>query len=247
MKNSSSFIFYFLLLALFSSCSLQKRNYLPGYYISWNSSRNDSKSEKKELAAVKQIENINRIDAQTAAQLEDRVPLLTPVQFKPSYSQDFDPCDTLILRNGTEIKAKVLEINPNEIKYKYCNNLNGPLIIVSKSDVQLIKYANGQRDEFPEKPASTFNNHQMADEFYIHKQAQSALLCGILAFVLTYFGIIGAIIAIIRGRRAISMIGNDPFLRMRYYGQARAGVILGIIYLSIVALILLVLLAGFLI
>ena len=51
--------------------------------------------------------------------------------------------DLIILKNGNEIKAKVLEITRTEIKYKRYDNLNGPILTVSVDSVSAIKYENG--------------------------------------------------------------------------------------------------------
>jgi len=54
--------------------------------------------------------------------------------------------DMIVLINGNVIEAKVEEISPTEIKYRHFDNLNGPLIIINKSDVYSIKYENGVVD-----------------------------------------------------------------------------------------------------
>ena len=54
--------------------------------------------------------------------------------------------DVITLRNGDEIKARVTEITPSEIKYKRFENLDGPTVTVSKSDVFAINYENGTRE-----------------------------------------------------------------------------------------------------
>ena len=51
--------------------------------------------------------------------------------------------DNITLKNGDEVKAKVIEINETEIKYKNFENQDGPTRIVYKSEVFLIKYQNG--------------------------------------------------------------------------------------------------------
>jgi len=58
--------------------------------------------------------------------------------------------DVIILRNGAEIKAKVTEIALLEIKYKRFENLDGPVVVVPKSDVFAIVYENGTCEEFEE-------------------------------------------------------------------------------------------------
>lgn len=59
------------------------------------------------------------------------------------YSQDI-----LIQRNGDEIEAKVVKISSDEIEYKKWSNQDGPSYIVSKNEVFMIKYKNGEKDVF---------------------------------------------------------------------------------------------------
>ena len=54
--------------------------------------------------------------------------------------------DVITLKNGDEIKAKVTEISSSEIRYKRFENLEGPTVIVAKSDVFAINYENGTRE-----------------------------------------------------------------------------------------------------
>jgi hypothetical protein len=54
--------------------------------------------------------------------------------------------DVIVLRSGDEIKSKVVEITPTEIKYKKFDNLEGPTIVILKSDVFMIKYENGTKE-----------------------------------------------------------------------------------------------------
>jgi len=46
--------------------------------------------------------------------------------------------DVIVMKNGDEIKSKVLEINTYDIKYKKFDNLEGPVISISKSGVSVI-------------------------------------------------------------------------------------------------------------
>lgn len=56
--------------------------------------------------------------------------------------------DLITLKNGSDIKSKVTEINLTEIKYKKFDNLNGPIFTISKEDVLIIRYENGTKDIF---------------------------------------------------------------------------------------------------
>ena len=58
-----------------------------------------------------------------------------------AHAQDF-----LTKRNGDELAVKVVEITPAEVKYRRTDNPDGPLISVWRSDVFMIRYANGTRE-----------------------------------------------------------------------------------------------------
>ena len=69
--------------------------------------------------------------------------------------------DLLTKRNGEEVQAKVLEITPLEIKYRRTDNPDGPLISVYKTEVFMIRYANGAKEVFGTAPDArgTLPNH----------------------------------------------------------------------------------------
>lgn len=54
----------------------------------------------------------------------------------------------IILKNGAELPAKVLEVSASQIKYKRQDNPSGPVYSYTIKDVLLIKYANGSKDVF---------------------------------------------------------------------------------------------------
>ncbi len=60
-----------------------------------------------------------------------------------SFGQDY-----IILKNGDEIIAKVLEINDLKIDYKRFSNQEGPTYHINKSEIFMIKYASGDKDVF---------------------------------------------------------------------------------------------------
>jgi hypothetical protein len=63
--------------------------------------------------------------------------------------------DNITLKNGDEIKSKVLEVTTTEVKYKKYDNLDGPIYTISKSDILFIKYENGQKDVFNDTKEET--------------------------------------------------------------------------------------------
>jgi len=56
--------------------------------------------------------------------------------------------DTLTMRSGENILVKVIEVGTAEVKYKKLDNLNGPIFSVLKSDLLILKYENGTKDDF---------------------------------------------------------------------------------------------------
>lgn len=51
--------------------------------------------------------------------------------------------DLIIKKNGEEIKAKVLSIEIDQIKYKRFDFQDGPVMVIAANDVVLVKYENG--------------------------------------------------------------------------------------------------------
>jgi hypothetical protein len=56
--------------------------------------------------------------------------------------------DLITLKSGEQIRSKILEISPTDIRYKKFDNQSGPVYVVVKSDVADILYENGTRDVF---------------------------------------------------------------------------------------------------
>lgn len=58
------------------------------------------------------------------------------------------PADIIVKRTGDEIAARVEEVGTELVKYRRADNLQGPLFSILKSEVFMIRYANGTRDVF---------------------------------------------------------------------------------------------------
>jgi hypothetical protein len=59
--------------------------------------------------------------------------------------------DTIIKRNSDILIVKVIEVNPTEIKYKKFDFQDGPTYTELKSNVKIIRYKSGLKEEFSEK------------------------------------------------------------------------------------------------
>jgi len=66
--------------------------------------------------------------------------------------------DLITKKDGTDIQAKVLEVNISEVKYKKFDNIEGTTFKILKSDIVLIRYQNGTKDIFTNQQPSTVSN-----------------------------------------------------------------------------------------
>jgi hypothetical protein len=60
--------------------------------------------------------------------------------------------DTIYLKNGEEIKAKVSKIGTSSIEYKKITNLDGPTYELLKNDILMVIYENGEKEIFQNQP-----------------------------------------------------------------------------------------------
>ncbi|MCL2293586.1 MAG: PorT family protein [Spirochaetes bacterium] len=61
--------------------------------------------------------------------------------------------DLIILRDGSIIEARVIEISPTEIRYRRFDHLTGPIIVLPVANVLSIRYEDGRVDIFNVAPA----------------------------------------------------------------------------------------------
>lgn len=56
--------------------------------------------------------------------------------------------DVIVKKDGSTILSKVLEVNPEDVKYKKFSNKTGPTYTIRKSEILSINYENGEKDLF---------------------------------------------------------------------------------------------------
>lgn len=236
-----------LSLFILLGCSVQKRKYQKGYYLAW----------KKPAAVQKALSSQHKLPAAAAAKQQPATPALqeitrqlSSVSSAPATTaqrrekkpvQADDPCDEIIFKDGRELKGKVTEITQTEIKYRKCDMPDGPVYVVKKTEVFMIRYANGSKDVFKEeetkaRPPSA-GTASTIKVIKTHPLAEAALVLGIASFVTVFFGIICAILAIVLGGKAIRQINADP-ISYRGLNLATTGRVLGVIYISLLVLLL---------
>jgi hypothetical protein len=63
--------------------------------------------------------------------------------------------DTLFMKSGEVIKAKITEVNETNVSYKKTSYLDGPIFIVAKNKIAKIVYGDGSVDTFHDIPSDT--------------------------------------------------------------------------------------------
>lgn len=64
--------------------------------------------------------------------------------------------DIITKISGEDIKAKVLEVEQFDVKYKRFDNLDGPVFTMQKAEILMIRYENGTKDIFNNTPEVKF-------------------------------------------------------------------------------------------
>jgi hypothetical protein len=158
-----------------------------------------------------------------------------------------DECDIITFKNGDEVKAIVTEVGTSEVKYKKCDNKNGPLYTMKKSDVFMIKYANGSKDFFGNQVSSSQESNNSVDSKEATDKTDGfaivAFATGLTAFLVGFLANIpvGIALGLLALIFAIIADGNIKKSKGKLKGKSLAtiGAILGLIII-IVSIILLV-------
>lgn len=70
--------------------------------------------------------------------------------------------DIIMLKDGSEITAKIIRVGDNEVEFKKWENQDGPTFAKKTTDVFMIKYANGQKEVFNKETPSQNQNQSQA-------------------------------------------------------------------------------------
>lgn len=77
--------------------------------------------------------------------------------------------DVITKKDGTDVKVKVREISDDAIKYHRWDNLEGPIYVIKKSDIYMIRFENGSVEIMDSTPVSDGE-----DSSYAPQKASSA-------------------------------------------------------------------------
>jgi hypothetical protein len=237
---------------LLLSCSVQKRKYQNGFYVSWKHNNKEVIAAKSDKASNSDIKTTKVFASELAKTETIQGPeasvenVATSILPKQSIDLKFDyECDELIFRDGSEMSVHVVGRTQTEILYKKCGQKEGPTLTCKKSDLFLVKYVNGTKETFENAPKNgvtknTQSSRSNSAATVVHPKATTSLVLGILSFFLSIFGIPLAIVAIITGNSAIREINANPD-KFSGKGIANVGRTLGIVFLSILAFLLFIL------
>ncbi len=223
------FSVFLLIMVSFSffSCSLtiEKRRYRPGYHIETSHAKRDH-HHRSDLIKKNKLETaILSVPASpqvTTDSLKDDLLITEKMTEKSGHGTvrkesiqrnslsvdkknalDAEECDLLVLKDGTQIEVLVSEITDTEIKYKKCNNPDGPTYVVSSSRVDVIHLKNG--DFYRPNPSTNSDQRPVSDQggFVVAILVVTilAVFSATLAFIFSFFGsplnVIGFIIGCI--------------------------------------------------
>lgn len=274
MKNIALFLSFLVLV----SCSVQKRKYQNGYYVDWHSKTKHQSSTEKLSSKTKSDQKTmtspvvapEETKELLSASADDSKFVLDQVKKSAQQLAESDSCDVLVFKDGSEIRVRILDINLTEVKYKKCDSPDGPNYVNRKSELFMVRYADGRREvlrtESPEPMKTPVKKTYKANNTYKrenHPLAIASLIFGIAALVLGYvvvyslllafyfsvgfyiLPLLAAVLAIITGVTALKRIREQPDV-FKGKGMAVPGLIFGLAVAGIYLILtfLLVLLAG---
>jgi hypothetical protein len=215
MKN-----IYFILavIILFAqSCTIQKRQHLPGYHIEWNTkdSHSEVQREKKPEQALDIAEHDVVLAAEVAAQpLEQEIQTIGTVA-EIAKSRDLEEETASV--NGNS-KAKNHSDKLTKQRFTFPSSIHSPVKLL-------------------------FGGIKPEDKPRTDGMSIAAMVCGILSFFVPILGLVLAILAIIFGGVGLGRTNRDPELKGR--GMAVTGLVLGILGMLFVIMVLTILSLSF--
>jgi len=153
-----------------------------------------------------------------------------------------DNCDVIYFINGERVEASNIVIDGEFVRYKSCDNIDGPTYEAFKNDVSKINYANGSTLDF--KKDSDIGGDVKTEPLSIFAFASGGL--AILSLFVGIPGVLGILFAlggIIMGFMSKKNIKQSNG-KLRGKGFANAGIWLGFgfIFLFLLLLLLVILL-----
>lgn len=251
MKTSKGLMLIILLfvVATVTECTVQKRNYRKGYYVSIRKKPTRVISNKsKTKSPVLAVKNVEFVVQHKNATTTEQPKVVFSVHADTKFLDDklkiiplsmlTDSCgDVVVMKDGTEMTVKITEVGSKTIRYKRCDNLSGPTIVVRTESVFMIKYASGTKEVFktsePDYVVSSeeWQSQKTKPIVYEAKKVNGFALASFVVSLLSWTLVL-APVSLIFGFIGISQATNHP---EKYVGKgfAVAGVVITLAVLFI--------------
>jgi hypothetical protein len=188
-------------------------------------------NEKSNNISIEELKYENLIASSNKIFLNNKKQFVSLSRKVEELKESNSDCDNIIFKNGDELSAKVIEITTGVVKYKRCDNLEGPLISVSKKEILMIRYKNGTKELFKENTQSSFES---ANEKTVLKKTEPAaiisFITGLVGGLLPVsgLGLMLVILALIFSLMGLTRISKEPD-KLKGKGFAIAGFVLGVL------------------
>lgn len=245
-------IFLFLIIISFgtlNSCSVDKRLHNTGFHVKTKSI--PSLAEKSKVNSQKSLTPVEKEKKE-----KEDISNIALEKNNEVYDDNDQKCDLIISIDGDEYEVLITEVSDERIRYKKCNNPDGPDFLMRRDKIFMIKYKNGDKDVFNRQKSESTNNAKTDEigktdsdkEEQYHggtrpQQSSSkqieplALLSFFFAIGSIFiFGIIFSGIAVVTGIISISRIEKDNNKGGMFF--AILGLILGLIIFALMLLVL---------
>ena len=165
--------------------------------------------------------------------------VLVPPSIKTTEVDTSKKCSTMILVNGREISCFVEEMGIEVVKYRKCDNPTGPIYVISKRDVSLVKYPNGTTEfvkvEDLKRGSSSYSSNNDSE-----RKLNTPAFLGFLFSLVSLFlpvapGVIGEVLAFILSLVGLSAISQNPD-RFKGKGFAIVGLVISGVLLFLIAM-----------
>ncbi len=165
MRTASIILLFGLLL---SSCSLQKRKYLKGFYLDKASNIKHSRQtlssiETKNLKEFPLIKKTNITEFSYFKETNN-----------PTSKETV--CDTLYMSNGVKMIVKVSNVDKEKIHYYLCDSENQAEFHIETSKIKKVCYANGLTDELKNPKDAPYDYAAPQNQFNPQSNTKSAEL-----------------------------------------------------------------------
>jgi hypothetical protein len=226
-------VFWLLLIYVLmtTSCSVQKRVYRKGYHVVWDQKKGNEESKPRQIAPKKSSLIMNEVpEAVTVSGNVRNTEEFISIKKKSAIVIGKDTCgDVLLFKNGDKLIAKVIEVDKDKIKYKRCDNLDGPVFSTRKGSLAKLTYYNGVEEDL-DIPEEIKPTKEQAGE----KPKETNSL-GLMSFIFACLGVFFGItlpLAVAFGFASLAQFKKYPErYKDKWMPRAGLGVTLGIAFI----------------